>query len=276
MLESLFARRNSTLSFTNPWEVQAELLLDGGASGNSGKLVTLNLRKIALVLGAFLFLLLTSSLVVDFYRILALNRGPLTGYEMIGVAYEHNVPTMFSALLLLGCSGLLAVIAAIVPERTRVAPKQRWVLLSAIFLVLAFDEAIMIHEHLGLLTQFLGVGNDGGLFFYSWTLPGTIIVVGLAVFFYPLVMQLPGRTRRGFFLAGGLFVGGALGSEMVQSFIDGRGAFDLNRMGHIAETLLCHLEEGMEMAGSIVFLCVLLDYIRSEAGFLRVQFNDHA
>ena len=70
--------------------------------------------------------------------------------------------------------------------------------------------------------------------------------------FFPFVWSLPKGTRTAFFLAGCTYIGGAVGVEIIGAPMD-------------ADTMLYNLttvaEEGMEMAGVILFLAAMLRYM---------------
>ncbi len=84
-----------------------------------------------------------------------LDDGYLHGLvPMFSFGSEHNVPAYYSALTVLFCALLLAIIATI--ERKREASGAGyWWGLAAIFLFLALDEALALHERIIAPTQVL-------------------------------------------------------------------------------------------------------------------------
>ncbi|MEE9446556.1 MAG: hypothetical protein V3V09_01230, partial [Arenicellales bacterium] len=68
--------------------------------------------------------------------------------RIIDFDYEGNIPTLFSALLLIVSAALFWVLAQLTKQKT---PEHRkyWLGLSLIFLFLGIDEGTKIHEYLG-------------------------------------------------------------------------------------------------------------------------------
>lgn len=170
-----------------------------------------------------------------------------TFIELFSLDAENNVPTWFSSTLLMACATLLAIIG-LVTRRAKARHGVYWLSLAAIFVYLSIDEASSIHEHRGAP----GVGDVGGVFFFEWVIPGIIAVVIVAAAFSRFVRDLPRRTGLLFVIAGGIYVFGALGFEL----IGGRHA---DRFGQDNATygLITSFEEITEMLGLAVFLFAL-------------------
>ncbi len=104
----------------------------------------------------------------------------------------------------------------------------------------------------GIFSRAFGLS---GIFYYAWVLPFSILVFVFLVFYAPFFLRLPGRTRNLIALAGTLYLGVALGAEIVAALVHQDG----NR-----ETLvfvgIFTLEEWLEMTGISVFIFALLDY----------------
>lgn len=177
--------------------------------------------------------------------------------RLFDVNEEANIPTLFSTLLLLSAGLLLAVIAS--GERSRGGRDVgRWKLLSAVFLFLAVDESAMLHE-LFITPGHELLGRDvPGILFYAWVIPYFLLVLGLMAYLGGFVLRLPAVIRNQFVLAAALFVGGSLGVEVFEGIQD---------KWHGEHTpvyaLLASIEEGMEMAGVIVFIGALLRYLQA-------------
>ena len=166
---------------------------------------------------------------------------------------EVNVPTVYSTLTILICSALMAVIAR--SELMLGSGQGRpWRLLSLIFLGLALDELLSLHEE---LTDRVDIGMLNRFTRFSWLVVGGCLVVLFAVAFGRFFLHLPSRTRRLFFLAGMLFVGGSLGMEAIGGHYGGPG-----RQDSLSYVIVAHVEEVLEMAGIVVFIYALLSYLR--------------
>lgn len=173
--------------------------------------------------------------------------------QLVNVNREGNLPTWFSALLLLTCSGVLAVIAA--AKRAAQAPyRSHWAGLAIIFGYLATDEAVAIHE---TLTQPLQVALDASHFFhFAWIIVAIPLVLLFAVVYFPFLLHLPPWVRYRVLCAALLYVGGAILIEAISAnrwYLDGGST--------VTYSLLGTIEELGEMWGAILFLYTLLAYI---------------
>ncbi len=179
---------------------------------------------------------------------------------------EQNIPTFFSVLLILIATFLLAVTAVLEARRAR--PWWQWTFLSFGFLVMGYDEAFQVHER--LITPMRRALGDGqlGIFTFAWVVPGLVLVFLLALIYLRFLVRLPAPTRRRFLLAAALYLGGALGMEMVGGWIGqphGRSSWQY--------VTLATIEEGMEMAGLVTFVWALLRRWADHGTAIRVRFT---
>jgi hypothetical protein len=180
---------------------------------------------------------------------------------------ENNIPTYFSASLLLLASVLLWIISLL--KRTSRAPYAlHWKVIAVLFLCLAVDEASSIHELLMRpMDEILG-RQTSGFFYFGWVVPGMVLVFLVTIFFFKFLFHLPVHTRLFFALAAFLYIGGAIGIELIA----GRYA-EQHGFNNIVFNMISTLEEGFEMAGVIVFVDALMVYIQSSYGEIRVRFQ---
>jgi hypothetical protein len=167
--------------------------------------------------------------------------------------WEQNIPTLYATLMLLASSFLLGLIAH---ARTGQPYARYWVALSIVFSFLALDEFASLHE--SAVDRVRAVFDiSGGPLFFAWVIPGAVLVAAFAIVYLPFVRALPRPTRGRFLLAGLLFVGGAIGVEMLGStrFASRGTSKDMTYV------LISTVEEGMEMVGIAVFVSALLTYI---------------
>lgn len=157
---------------------------------------------------------------------------------------EANLPTFFSALWLGACSASM-LLAAAVSRRTRDGLALRWTVLGLIFAVMTVDEAAQLHETLMLLMW--KVYKPGGVFHYVWVIPGMIFVAVVGAAYLKFLFRLPKPTRYGLVVAGAIYVGGALGMELVSgAYVDAHPTPDLMRF------VMNTVEEAMEMVGLVM------------------------
>lgn len=92
-------------------------------------------------------------------------------------------------------------------------------------------------------------------------------MIGLVVYF-PFLLRLPRKTCYSMLIAAALFLGGAVGLELVEGRHDSL---------YGTETLTLQFfvlaEEVMEMLGVALFVCTLLAYIERQFGVLSVRFG---
>lgn len=182
--------------------------------------------------------------------------------KLLNVNLEANLPTYFSSLVLLADAILLAVIAY---GSKAVGEKfWHWIGLSGIFVFLALDEMIQIHEQLRAPMEALF--NTSGVLYFAWFIPYIAIMVIIGIAYFKFMMRLPKSILKLFILAGVLFVTGAAVMEAISG---------LHAEKHGEETLTYALmysfEELLEMSGAAVFLYALVFYI--EMKFKTIQLN---
>lgn len=180
---------------------------------------------------------------------------------------ESNIPTFFSALLLLTAASLLAVLAF---QHRRTPQASYWWGLAGIFLFLAVDESAQIHEGVTQLMYLVTTRVQlPGYFLYAWVMPYSVAVVGVGLFFFNFLLKLPLLTRGLFVAAGALFVTGALGLEMLEGHFTA-----VYGEGNLYTTLLITLEELLEMSGVILFIHALLRCLCPTSGKISLLLSE--
>lgn len=166
---------------------------------------------------------------------------------------EANIPTLYSALNLAFCSSLLAIIGYMNKQVFRYS--SYWKILSLLFLYISLDEACSIHEI--FISPLRRLFHASGFFYFAWVIPALILLVIFLLGFLGFIKALPQKTRNLFIKAGTLYVGGALGMEL----IDGYYA-KIYAQNNITYFVLTTIEESLEMFGILVFIYALLSYIK--------------
>jgi len=184
--------------------------------------------------------------------------------RMLDLDREMNIPTWFSAFMLMGCAVLLRIIATEQKERSNRYFRQ-WKLLSSLFWFFAIDEVFSLHEI--FIIPEIAEALKLPLFLHSmWVIPGTIFVLWFIKYFWKFVMHLPARSRFHFCLAITIYLAGALGMEMVGSFY---GEWKTQR--DLVYAMMTNVEEAMEMGGIIIFIYGLLLYLRQLSPNIDIQ-----
>jgi hypothetical protein len=217
-------------------------------------------------LGAVAYLLVLLSIGGQFVKFM-LGTAFLPGLvSLFYVDMEHNIPTYFSVLLLL-CAALLLAAIARLNGKQRNPHVSNWVILSLGFLLMAFDEAFQFHERLNLPVGTLLGSGSLGIFYFAWVIRGIALVFVLGIYFSRFWLQLPATTRFSFWMAATFYIGGAIGVELIGS----RHA-ELHGYVNGMYSMIVTLEEGLEMAGLIVFIWALLDYCANNYKEVRLRF----
>jgi hypothetical protein len=179
------------------------------------------------------------------------------------VDFENNLPTFFNFALLVGVLFLLALVALrafAAGDRWR----PYWVGLVLIFLLLTYDEAGQLHEKLMQLMGWFMVAS--GYLYFSWVIPAGIVVFAVGLAYLRFVLALPRPEGLLTILGGSLYLGGALGAEMV-----GSNQAWQHGMQDPAYMLIATAEEALEMLGLIVFGYALLRLLSDQDGTIRVR-----
>jgi hypothetical protein len=222
-------------------------------------------RRIVTVLAAaVIFLVIASS--AGQFSTYVLGHGYVFGLvNLFSLDREGNVPTWFSASLLLACAFLLSIIT-LVRRMDSDRWWRYWCGLAVIFLYLSMDEAASIHEL--TITPVRNLLDVGGIFHWAWVIPGMIFVAAIGLTYFKFVLSLPRRTRTLFVVAAAVFLGGALGVEMA-----GAAWFEEFGRRNLGYVTFWTAEETLEMAGLVIFVYALLRYIETEIGKPRIIFQ---
>ena len=188
--------------------------------------------------------------------------------DVVNMDRELNLPTLFSTLLLLTCAFLLRRLSTIQSNDNAAD----WTLLSRIFVFLALDEALQIHEILifpGLRHQIHPALAS------TWVIPYGLIALGLLWRLRGFLNAVPAKTCTSFLKAGSIYLTGAIGMEMVGSFAVRSGLIRLHSLWYGAIT---GLEESLELVGLILFLYALMQELLQQNGeqtwILRLQTDE--
>jgi hypothetical protein len=193
------------------------------------------------------------------------QHGPINIVALIDLQGEDSLPAWYSSMLLLLAGLLLGFVGWI--KRTR---RQRfvwhWLILGFIFALMSADETIQFHERASW--PFERVLKLEGAFLYGWVLPALAFVVVVGISYLKFLVHLPARTRWRFVVAGTVYVGAALGLEMVEGVWD--TAHGKDNGAYIA---MVATEEIGEMIGVAIFIHALLDHLAREYGAVTFQLD---
>ncbi|HYG32401.1 MAG TPA: hypothetical protein VD810_05365 [Methylophilaceae bacterium] len=195
------------------------------------------------------------------------------GFELWGMVRlfdldeEKNLPTFFSTALAIIASGLLLAITLIRRQMER--SWKLWASLSALFLLVAMDEFIGVHEQLSAPLRDLL--DAKGLLYFAWVIPYAFLVMLLAGIYGRFVFDMPAHIRNGILLSATLFLVGALGFDMLSGM--------LFEYSHLTKTMLyggvATMKETCEMAGMILFIHTLMRHIEDVQKNILLQLGTY-
>ena len=188
--------------------------------------------------------------------------------EWLEVDREASIPTWYAVITLMGCAVLLAIIAVDAARRRRPFPRH-WAALAVIFAFLSLEEIIGLHsEATQRLRALVSITEGIG---YAVAL-AAIALLGLglvALLFGRFYLHLPVRWRMWFAIGAVIYLIGVFASDAVGDYlITASGAPTLGYV--VVQTV----EEAFEMTGVLIFIVMLLDYIRTFVGTVSLEVSD--
>jgi hypothetical protein len=188
---------------------------------------------------------------------------------------EGNFINWYQSVTLFGCALLAGTITFLNKHAGR--PRTAlWALIAVVMAFVAVDEAAQIHERTlnAVIAALTGEessakgGEDGAFGSSKWMFVYVPVALALSALYFRFFLALPKRTRWGFVIAATLYIGGAVGVELLfeQFSADGGG----DTLGSFA---LDAASELGEMLGVAVFSGTLVAYLAREFSGLRVQFR---
>ncbi len=166
---------------------------------------------------------------------------------------EGNLPAVYSSMTIFFCAFLLYYISRSLTNNSK-TKKTSWFILALIFLFLGFDELLSFHEVLiSIVKKYV---NVGGYLYFAWVIPYGIAIIFLGIIYIRFLLNLPKKIRLIFILSAILFVGGAMGIEL----IEGNHA-EIHGYHTLQFAIMYTMEELLEMLGIALFIYGLLTYI---------------
>ena len=180
-------------------------------------------------------------------------------FDAINLDEEFNLTAIYSGLLLYASSFLLKEIAV----SSQGGKRRDWMLLSKVFLFLAFDEVFQVHELFVIpgLRQYLHPSLAS-----IWVIPYGILFALFSFKFIPFFLSLRNQVSVLSLISGGVYVSGAIAFEALNSWLVRTD--QISRSSFYYE-LISGFEELFEMVGIIIFLYALMLELRSRFVCLR-------
>ena len=185
--------------------------------------------------------------------------------DYVDLDVEKNIPSFYSAFAIFLCSLLFFCISSL--EKKQVRTRCYWLGLATVFLFLSLDEAFVLHEGLGDLTEeyikTTGIFQVTGLLYFPSMIPYGILTTFLGLLYFRFILHLPRKTTVLLILSAIVFLTGAVAFDM----LGGREA-EVNGFYSVTYTVLYTIEEFLEMSGIVLLMYTLLDYIEKQFGHL--------
>lgn len=184
--------------------------------------------------------------------------------QLFNLDGELTLPAWFESSMMLFAALLMALNGA---AARRHDPRNAvpWFVLAGIFVFLSADESMQIHERLSIVVN--SFGTFTGVLAYSWVVAMTPIAIGIGLVFLPFLLRLPSPVGRRLLVAGIVFVLGAIGCELIGGWLMSRGETGWPYALEVAA------EETLEMAGLVLAIGAVLDYLRIVAPKYRANFT---
>jgi hypothetical protein len=217
--------------------------------------IPLDPRRVAVVLGFAIGGLLLANVAGHAYWLARGAEERPAIVRFVDVRKEGNLPSIYSALSLLGAAALAGVIAAGHPRPAR-REALGWTAMAGLLAFMAVDEAFEIHEHLRVPGVRFSLTDP-------WVPAGIVLATAAAAVGLPFIRRLPRRTAALLAAAGATVVAGALGVEVLDDVLHHSGLYERRSVPRIVTGTL---EEGLEMAGVALCIHALLSHIERHAG----------
>jgi hypothetical protein len=226
--------------------------MSDGPAASVPYVLTLSSRSVTRLLVAIVLTLLAIHLGLQWDRFHG-SHTPWEIQQLFDLDEEQSVPNWYSSAAL----GVAAALAAAIASRARRTGEQdaaRWRAVAWILLYLCFDEVAGVHETVNSLSSI------------SWTVPFGLVALVVGWWMLPWVLRLPPATRNGLIVAGIVYVGGAVGIELVSSQF-----FDESNKRQFVYALNTVVEEGCEMLGVVIAIRTLLVHMENTTGNATIQ-----
>lgn len=185
--------------------------------------------------------------------------------EKFSLEGEANFPAYFSSFLLLSAGILFMIIC----KGSRLQGQSLWKYwggLCGIFVFLSLDEAVQLHEKLD--TELIWSSFDtSGLLAWPWVILYASLATVLLALYFRFWLQLPFRFRLAYAIAAGVYIGSALGFEMLE-------ALEYTTNGGVTTKfiILTTIEEILEISAIIFLIHTNLRFITTHIPDLHISF----
>lgn len=187
-----------------------------------------------------------------------------SGVGLLNLMNERSLGAWFTVVVM-GFNVALLILNGTAMRRLGLGKATAWLCLAVIFAYLSLDEMYALHERIGgAIGRYFGLGS---VMTYPWVVTGLVFTTVVGLSFVRFLYRLPRRTAKLFIIAGAIYVGGAVGMEIIEGITAthiGIGTL------YYTEVLF---EECMEMFGQAFFAYALLDHLAQRRVNIRLSTN---
>lgn len=224
--------------------------------------VSLAWRRVVLVLAAATLVILVLGVGSQYVRYY-LGHDHLRGVlPRLDLNTERSLPAGFSALLL-GFTAAIAAVVALLERARRSRWWKHWAVLAVLVAFMSIEEVADFHT-IEIIPREPAVQMTGFLHM-TWVLLAIPLVALFVAIYARFWWSMPPGSRRRFFLAGAVYVGGALLMEMVG------GRFYVENGDGFGLAMMLAIEEGLEFAGVLLLLAALFHHLETEFGTVALS-----
>jgi len=179
--------------------------------------------------------------------------------RMFDLDMERNIPTLFSSAILLISAYLFYLLSVAEEEKGN---RWFWLGLSIIFIFLAVDESVKIHENIGDYTE--KFVDASGFLYYPWVISYGLFVLVLGALYLRFFWKMERKIFFRFMLSAGIFLSGAIGFELLSAS---------EASAHSTDTILYStyytIEESLEMFGVIYLISILFGLLKEKSLLIK-------
>jgi len=185
--------------------------------------------------------------------------------QLLDLNEERGLGTVFSVALLFGAAALLALMAFAARQRGGDEARDAawWLGLAVMFVFMGADEGVGIHEL--LIVPVRRALHTSGVLYFAWVVPYAALVFSVGLLYVRFLLRIPRDVAVRFVIAAAIYVGGALGMELIAGRM--AGSYGERSLPMEVEYLV---EESLEMLGAAYFITALLRYVERGGGPLRL------
>jgi hypothetical protein len=216
-------------------------------------------RRVLLGLAALVIVLVLADWTGRAVALLAAPAGVAAVFvEASHLEAERGVANWVSIALLAAAATLLILLAR--RDRRAGGPFWRqWLGLATIALVLSFDEQVGLFESSAERLT-IAIASAGIPPVAVWLVPASIVILGLAIVYHPMLVGLPRPVAGRLAHAALIYTGGAVGLELVSTFF-GRADPGWGPAGIVVRDAIFAGEEALELAGVSLGVVALVELL---------------